>query len=438
MKPGEKQYIATRDIYLESAPFSTLYHATMIIPEHYVADIYQQLALAHQEHTQSYGFANNRAPLVYVRQEYQVHLIEQVKEFLFKFFVINNLYKKIRSSKLLVAGDPRLTTMEVIEDGSMRVNFDLTILPTIAIQPWKYLPFKPPRRKRYKDLDRQVELFLQDETERLKDYTDSVVADDDWICVDIALADAQQNLLLDGHREQFWIKMGGEEADAPLHELFIGKKVGDTFFSNHEALQDYFNEQAFCNFTFNITIIDIVPNAYVCNEQLKKQFRIKTRKELHQKIIEIFSYRNDISLRRDMIEEAYQILLERNHFEIPHFLLLRQQEQLLEKMQKNPDYAVYKMQKDFKEYIEKLSEKQLKEALFMLQLAYDEDLDTSHEDIKQYLNLLKRQKTREFIYFQPPSSKSYGQECPLATEELKHTCLREKALNFILYHLTKK
>lgn len=437
MKLSETLSTETKEILLEAAPFSTLHHATMTIPASYVEAVYQQLAIAHQEQMHSYGFAHNRAPLTYVQKEYQVHLIEQVKEFLFKFFVINNLYKKIRASKLLVAGEPRLTGMEMMADGSMCVNFDLTILPSIAIQSWKYLPFKPPRRKRYKDLDRQVELFLQEEYERLKNFDEQKIEANDWLCIDIALADGNGSLLLNGHQEQFWIKIGTEEADTPLQELFSGKKVGDSFYTRHTALQEYFNEQAMSNFNFHVTIADTVPNAYVCGELLKKQFRIKTRKELHQKIIEIFSYRNDISLRHNMIEEAYQLLLQRNPFAIPHFLILRHQEQLLEKMQKNPDYVVYKMQKDFKEYIEKLSEKQLKETLLVLQLAYDEDLEATHEDIKQYLNLLKRQKTREFIYFQPPASKLYGQECPLATEELKYTCLREKALNHLLYHLTK-
>ena len=37
------------------------------------------------------------------------------------------------------------------------------LFPTITFQEWKYLPFKAPKRKNYKDLDRQVETFLQEE-----------------------------------------------------------------------------------------------------------------------------------------------------------------------------------------------------------------------------------------------------------------------------------
>jgi len=438
MKQTENQTMDyAGEFLLESNVNSTVCHATIVIPQKFISTIYEQLSLAQQEQAQPYGFSQYQAPLSYIQQQYQVQLLEQVKEFAFKFLVINFLYRQLRNQKITVAGDPRLRGIEVNPDGNISFTFDLTILPPIDVREWKYLPYKAPRRKRYKDLDRQVELFLQDEHERLKQYTDTIIQPEDWVLIKVSLADHANNLLLDGHAEEFWIKMGTEEADLSLQELFLGKKIGDTFFTMHEALQDYFNEQARSSFNFCVTIVDIEPNAYLCHEKIKKHFRIKTNKELHKKMIEIFSYRNDISLRRDMIEEAYQLLTQRNPMKIPHFLVLRQEEQLLESMYASPDFQVYKMQKDFKDFVQKLAHKQLQETLLITQLAYDQNVDITTEDVKNYLNLLKRSRTREFIYFQPPITKSSGQEVPISAEELKQTCLQEKTLNFVLYHLNK-
>ena len=173
-------------------------------------------------------------------------------------------------------------------------------------------------------------------------------------------------------------------------------------------------------------------------DQLKKQFRIKTNKELHQKLIEVFSYRNDISQRKTMIDEACKLMLSKHPFNAPHFLILRQEEELLSAIQTNPDYLVYKMQKDFRRTIEQLAERQVKETILIDQIAYNERLEISHEDVKNYLNLTKRQRTREFLHFRFPITKVRGQETPIIAHELMTSCLREKTLNYIIYHLTKK
>ena len=45
---------------------------------------------------------------------------------------------------------------------------------------------------------------------------------------------------------------------------------------------------------------------------------------------------------------------------------------------------------------------------------------------------------REFIYFNLPESKRDGQEMPWPKHELSRVCAREKAINYVIYHLTKK
>ena len=234
------------------------------------------------------------------------------------------------------------------------------------------------------------------------------------------------------------LKIGDEEPDKPFQEIFIRKTNGEIFTSNNTMLQDYFADPLNTHYNFAVSILDIVPYAYFCLDQFKQHFRIKSNKEMYQKLIEVFSYRNDLSQRRTMVEESLKLLFSKHRFEIPNHLVLRQQKIVLDAIQYNPDYHVYRVQKDFKDAVKELAEKQAREEIFLDQLAYEEDIQINQQDLKNYLNLTKRPRTKEFLHFDPPMTKIRGQEFPVLTDELGRVCLREKTLNHIIYHLTKK
>ena len=212
--------------------------------------------------------------------------------------------------------------------------------------------------------------------------------------------------------------------------------MGDEFISASSCLQEYFHTQLDTKYSFKIIIIDRIQASHFSFDQFKHHFKIKNTKEMHQKLIEVFSFRNDISQRRMMAEEALRLLISKHHVEVPHYLVLRQQKSVLESVQHNPDYHVYKTENSFKDMIKQLALKQTRELLFIDQLSYHESISVNMDDIKSYLNLLKRPRTKEFIYFNPPLTKIQGQEMPLPTQILKRCCLREKTLNHVIYHLT--
>ena len=76
--------------------------------------------------------------------------------------------------------------------------------------------------------------------------------------------------------------------------------------------------------------------------------------------------------------------------------------------------------------------------LFVDTISFQENIQATDDDIVNYLNLLKRPRTKEFIYFEIPQTKMYDQEIPLQQEELRRYCQREKTLNYIIHYLTKK
>ena len=413
-------------------------YATIAVPEKYVEKLYLQASHAQQSGIHTHGFSKGTTPLDYIEKNFQPHLLEHIKEFFFKYFIINWLYKEISSRKILIAGDPRLTDISVHPNQNAQYSFSLTLSKPISLQGWKRIPFKAPKRKNYKDLDKQVKNFLKDEAKASKDYNSNIVALNDWICFTVSILDGKEKNLFNDYSEKLWVKVGAEEADLPLQNMFLGRKLKDSFITDNAFLQEYFSSHIDTHYLFKVTILDLTPDAFFNIQHFKKHFRVRNNQELHLKLIEVFSYRNDMSQRRSTAEDTLKLLLSRHTIEVPNQLVLRQQKSILDNIHSNPDYQVYKMQNDFQEKVRLLATKQVKEIILMHQLACYEGITVTNEDIKGYLNLTKRPRTQEFIYFEPPNTKFSGHEAPLSASLISQCCLREKTLNHAIYYLTKQ
>lgn len=412
--------------------------ATITIPVATVNRMYHEAANSQQQIAQVAGFNRGDIPIAYVKQKYKEILTSHLKEFFLRYCIASFLYQELRNRKMVIAGEPTLSNIYLEPDNDGVYTFELSVIPKISIFEWRYLPFKAPKRKNYKDLDRQVELFINDEKELQDSYKQEVIVPGDWINFDISITDHGNIPLFSESAQNFWFKIGQDDSENPLRELFIGKKPDAAFYSQNKDLQNYFSDQLDTNYQFKIEVKDIIPHAYFCLENFKRHFRIKTNKELQQKLIEIFSFRNDISQRREIIEEALTLLLSKHQLSIPEPLIMRQKNLILEVVKENPDYPVYRVQPDFLEQVSSLAEKQVLEMIFADQLSYHENLTVNHADLKSYLNLTNRPRMKEFIYFDLPNTKIQDQEMPIATEDLKRSCLREKMLNYAIFHLMKK
>lgn len=410
---------------------------TIVIPKEYVLTCFRQATIDQKRVLSAVGFNRGEVPLEYIEQNFLSGLTDHIQEFLFKYFVLPFLYKQIYHRNILVAGMPRLKDIHISYNTDGLFDFELNTFESIPLQEWRYFPFKAPKRKKYKDIDRQVDSFVKDERDLLKNFTDeNIIHMHDWVHFSIEPLDDLQKPFFDAEPLTLWLKMGDEDADEILRSAFINRHVGEQFISDNRGLQDFFGDQLETRYSFSVTILDVLHDSYFCFDLFKKHFRLKTNKEMLQKLIEVFSYRNDMSQRRTMIEEALSLLLYKHKFEIPSYLITRHKESLLEHISLNPDYQVYRAQKDFIQRVEQLAEKQLKETLILDQLAYTDKLLPHDQDIKAYLNLVKRPRSKEFIYFDSPITRIGGKEAPICAEELRQICMREKTINHIIYHLT--
>lgn len=432
MVHGEHMFTFTID-----QQYQTHTVARVSIEQSQVKSLYNQALLAQKAEASTYGFPHGDTPLFYIEQNFKSHIIDHLKELLFTHCVMGFLCDSIYTHKLVTVGDPILTDIMLDPAQGAHYSFILAHAHPEREERWKRLHLRPPERKNYKDLDKQVESFIKEETDNVQ-RTNNTISMGDWVCFDMWFINSQQQPLLTSYKDTLWVKISDEEADLELHTLFLGKKQGDTFHTQSSVLQNYVSNKLNMHYTFAITIKDFLPNNHFSFDFLKRHFGIKSSKEVHQKLIEVFSYRNDLSQRRETIEATFKLLLKHYILFLPKHLVERQRQLVLATVHVNPDYHVYKAQNDFKEKIRLLAEKQLKEAIITDTIAYQENIRLLHDDIAGYLNLIKRPRTKEFVYFDIPATKARGHEVPISEAVLKQYCLREKTLNYVIQYLTKK
>ncbi|MBY0109509.1 MAG: trigger factor family protein [Candidatus Babeliaceae bacterium] len=428
------------------SPHQLLLHIQ--IPSEPVTIMYHQALSSIKRDIHTHGFVKGATPESYIATTYKPLLIEHLKQFFFRHCVNAMLQKGIAEHKIITLCAPQPRQALIDPEKPAQFTFFVSTSPNPIKNEWKKLHFKAPGRKNYKDLDRQVDFFLKEEERKQKEskktaqtgepFAAETIAFHDWICLSIRLVNQEKKYLLNQLEQRVWVKIGEEEADLQSQELFLGKKVGDSFITNNDFFQDAVSDDFSTHYLFEVTILFHIPSHFFDIDRFKTYFRLKTAKETHQKLIEVFSFRHDISQRRETVEKLFKLLFHHYPLQIDSDIIQQQEKVVLARVQENPDYHVYKNQHDFKEKVSLLAEKQIKEILFIDSIAYQENIQATDEDMINYLHLFKRPRTKEFVYFDIPHSRLNDQEISLCHEEIRRSCQREKTLNYVLYYLTKK
>lgn len=375
-----------------------------------------------------------KIPNSYIETNYSNEITKALHNFILYHFVIDYISTQTIERKIPVANHPRLTSIDVLPNKNTQYIFDISLADQIDIREWKNFSFKAPKRKNYKDLDKQVSLFLKQQCETARQYDASTIEHSDWVCFDAHILDADKKLLFDAHKSNLWLKIHLKTVELPLFKAFVGKKVGDDFITDNLSLLQHFDHDICDKHLFHIVVKSIVKGSSFAFDSFKGMFRLKNKADVHEKLIEVFSYRNDLSQRKAIIEEMFHLFLSKHRFEIPKHLVLRKQEEILNIIKKRPDYQVYKLQKNFLNQVELLAEKQLKEEILIDQIASTENINVELRDLHNYLNLFTNERLQEFVYFKPISGLEET-TTPIHNSTLKTICRREKTLNYVLHHL---
>lgn len=384
------------------------------------------------------GFTHHDVPVEYVKDHFKKEIHEKLKHYLFKYHIIHFLYDQIMHHKITLSNYPRLNNITITENAEIAFNFDAAVATSIELKEWKHFSFKTPRRKKYKDLDKQVTSFLDNELTFPKKAAYAVgVESGDWVCFNATLTDFSSNQILQPTASSpFWIKIKNEEVVDRIKDIFLGRKVEESFIASNLEVDDQTSDNEQHRYNFLISIRAIVKNLPPTVDCFKNTFRLKNKLDIHNKLMEIFSYRNDQSQRKAIVEELFHLLLTKHRFEIPKHLVIRRQEDILINLMQQPDYHVYKSQKDFIEQVELLAEKQLKEEILIDQISYKENLVADLKDIEQYLYLYNNKRLREFIYFKPLLDRIDIPNRIVNAFTLGQTVLREKTLNYVIHTLS--
>lgn len=423
---------------LEQASPSSIF-ATITVHQSFIESLYQEALRLQKTDVKIQGFSRGAAPADYLEKILRSPLLEHVGEFVYASCVSAFLAEELMKQKVVVLGEPKLANIALEPKQGASFTFQVSTIQPKIHQNWKEFLFRAPSRKGYRDLDKQVEAFVTEEEKRTATQPqEAVIKVGDWVCFSLQPLGNDQICLLGEHKNILWLKITDDETDEESCTLFVGKKTGDSFTSNACIFQSHVHNTFDSAYTFLLTIIDHVDQSIFSLDAFTSYFKLKSMKDIHLKLIEVFSYRNDISQRRETIETALKTMLKHHHFMVPYEHVHQKKEMLLNTMRVTPDYYVYKSHPNFQEKVHQLAEKQLKETVLIDAFAFHESIALTADDIRGYFNLLKRSRTRDFVYFTLPVSRLHGQELPLPHELVYQQCLREKALNHLINKLAKR
>jgi len=400
-----------------------------------VATVTEHVTNLYQQYRALPGYEHKTLPHAYARSYFAAEIQQDTEEYLYKHMVLQFLLEQLTNNYILVANWPRLAAIQN-ENGALLYQFTLPLAPSIVLKEWKHFVFKQPERKNYKDLDNQVLHFMKQAMDISRKQDHDTIEPNDWIYFSASLLDGTSEKPLFEQVQHYWMRLSPDEVLSTLQKSFIGKALHETFVVSALPFNSIFCASLQEPFKQEIKIELISKGTHLSIDFFKSTFKLKTRADVHKKLIEVFSFRNDISQRRLSIEELFHLLLSKHRYEIPKHIITRKKEVLLASLKKQSDYIVYKTSKNFDQNVTLLAEKSLKEELIIDHITSAEGITVSSMDIAYYLHLFNNERLKEFIYFKPPVDNIEDSAVPIHEAILAQTVLREKTLNYVLHTLS--
>jgi FKBP-type peptidyl-prolyl cis-trans isomerase (trigger factor) len=388
--------------------------------------------------TKTPGFNLGEIPEEYIKKNYCVSAQENCRKYILKYFILDFLDEQLIKHQICCASEPKLQEVRSRPNDALEFIFKVSTVEGVLTQDWKIFNFSPPKRKLYKDLDRQAALSMKDAEESVVEPgKENVVENNDWVNIELLPLNNNNQPMFREHKNNFWLKINTKYVTSFFHNIFLGKSRDDVITTDNIKIYGLPDDILSVKGKFKVFIKSIVKQASFSLDSLRSIFSLKSKQDIHEKLIEIYSFRNDVSQRKLIIEEAFRVILAKLKFEVPGYLILRRQESLLKDMRKLPDYNVYKADANFCKHVSALSEKQLKEEILIEHIAKSENISTSPQEISDYLGLISHDRLSEFVYFKHLSESLEDSTHLIRQAQLELIILKEKVLNFIIKTLTK-
>jgi FKBP-type peptidyl-prolyl cis-trans isomerase (trigger factor) len=411
-----------------------LWHVSLNVPSPLVAHIQDHVTHTYANYNVIPGMTCKHLPLRYTQQYFATEIERDTKQFVLEHFVNESIMHHLNERGVNVVNWPRLMSITGSASDGFTYTFAVSLAPDVDIDDWKTHTFIPPRRKNYTDLDIQVSGFIKQLDEVPAPTTPDTIEHGDWVQFKATLQSPHSTTPLNTPTT-YWIHTAAANIPLSYADAFIGKSRGDQFEISATAFAQSLGSKKDSDYNFSIVIEDIIKDTYMPLTDLAESLSVPEVALLPDRLIEIFSLRNDISLRRAIIEELFYMLLGTYRFDIAPHAVTRRKELLLTMMQHTPDSAVYTKQKQFLPHIGLLAESKLKEESLIDAIALHEKISVTNDDIRHYIQMASHERLKEFVYFTPLTDDLTSSHDLLSQQAITHIVRREKTLNHVISQL---
>lgn len=412
---------------------SHLWHLNIEVPASLSLLVRDHITRMYRQYTIMPGVSCSNLPLTYTEHYFAQEIERDTQLFLQEHFIENNTQDFLKDNKITIVNWPRFHSVSGGAPQGYVFTIALSLAPTLSLQTWKAQSFSAPKRKNYTDLDAQVDSFMS--TLRTTGAPEeSCACPGDWVRFSATFRTPAGTAAVHTPMH-YWLRITSPVLTTPTMQPFLNAVPGATFMLPASALSSSQEIAGASEYSFQITIESIVKTEKLSLDQVKASLQAQDQQALHDKLIEVFSYRNDISLRKAIIEELFYSLFNAFRFEIAPHAVTRRKELLLFLMQQSPDNSVYTKHKNFAAHITMLAEAKLKEEALIDALAQEEEITITPKDIMEYLALASNERLKEFLYFSPLTEETLSAGHPCGEYILEQTVRREKTLNKIITQL---
>ncbi len=413
---------------------SHLWYLTVEIPGAMTAHIKDHITRLYRQYTLMPGISCNSLPITYTQHYFAQEIEKESRQFLYEHFIEGSIQSFLQDNKITTVNWPRIKDVGGSAQNGYTITIALSLAPQLQLHNWQTQTFVAPKRKNYTDLDIQVESFIATLEAESSSTRTATVELGDWVRFSAQFRSPLVQTPVHSHT-QYWLRITNPILTSPAMQQFLTAKVGSSFTIPASALSIHQENPFSTDYYFDVTVEHIVKTQKLSVQQVQDCLHVSDHQMLHNKLIEIFSYRNDVSLRKAIIEELFYALFNAFRFEIAPHAITRRKELLLFLMHQTPDNSVYTKQKHFATHITLLAETKLKEEALIDAIAQLENITVTPEDITHYLSLASNERLKEFLYFSPLTEDAISSDQPCGEYILNQTVRREKTLNAIIQQI---
>ena len=354
-------------------------HLEISIDKQIVAEEMERICRELAKKAKVAGYRPGKAPLEVIQKQYEKEIADEAMHNL----VTGSLGKAIKESKISMAGDPAISALSFDDEGGVSYKAMVNVMPEVSVKRYKGLKLNKKRRDvTDKEVDEAVDYFRQSNASYKT--KDSGANNDDYVICDM-------DCLVDGEssekKENIWLPVD-DKSFIPA-EVLKGSKAGDVRKTEKVLPEDYSrSELAGKKASFDIRVKEIKEKVLpeMTDELVKTLPGIESVKQLRETVKNNLEANAEREMKMDLENQAIDILVKENSFDVPEFMVENQLKRLSDDMVKRmsmqglPVGNMEKRRKDFSEKMRPDAEKQVKTYFILSKITQDESVQISDED----------------------------------------------------------